>query len=115
MLKVLRTVILLVALGTLLLVSGLVPIIVGSNEIAAVNTCQSARYGCDVNSPKYSTTGSCDLSYSCSISQFYGADTVTGIRSLAYSLIEIGIVAAVLGGAIPIIGLRRSRKVVTKV
>jgi hypothetical protein len=104
-----------VALGVVVLVSGLVPIIVGANEITAINTCQSARYGCSVNSPKYPNTGACDLAYQCSISQFYGADTVTGIRSLAYSLIEIGVVAAVLGGAIAFIGARRSRKVTAKV
>jgi hypothetical protein len=103
-----------VVFGIVLLMSGLVPIIIGSNEIAAVNTCQSARYGCSVNSPKYPNTGACDLAYQCSISQFYGADTVTGIRSLAYSLVEIGVVAAVLGAAVVFIGARHSLKVTAK-
>ncbi len=97
----------LVIIGVILLVSGSIPIILGENEALALNSCQNSRV-CVVSS---GGTGSsaCDPFY-CSVSPFYGSDTVQGVRSLANSLIEIGIVFVVVGGAIGIVGVRPKQR-----
>ena len=46
------------------------------------------------------------LKASGTIDPFYGQNSTEGIRSLAYSLIEIGAVVAIVGAEIAVIGTR---------
>jgi hypothetical protein len=92
--------------GLALLLSASVPIIIGSNELLAVNDCQSTSHGNCFVITGTNSAGECN-SYGCAISPFYGVGTIEGIRSLAYSLIEIGALLAIVGGVIAVIGLRR--------
>ncbi|OLD02162.1 hypothetical protein AUG19_06680 [archaeon 13_1_20CM_2_54_9] len=93
----------LIIVGFILLVSGSIPIILGANEVSALNSCQNSQF-CIVSSGGGGSSV-CNQFY-CSISPFYGVETIQGVRSLADSLIEIGIVILVVGGAITVIGLR---------
>ena len=86
----------LIIVGLILLVSGSIPIILGANEVSALNSCQNSQL-CIVSSGGGGSSV-CNQFY-CSISPFYGADTIQGVRSLANSMIEIGIVIAVVGGS----------------
>ena len=89
----------LVALGIVLLVAASIPIILGTNEILALNDCASGGRFCFVRSGG----GFCSAD-GCTIDPFYGATSIEGIRSLAYSLIEIGAVVAIVGVAATVIG-----------
>src|SRR3989442_12808231 len=82
----------LVVLGIALLVIGSMPIILGSNEILALNDCTSGNRACFVRSGD----GFCGQNI-CTIDPFYGQGSIGGIRSLAYSLIEIGAVGGIGG------------------
>src|SRR2546425_2692016 len=84
----------LVVLGIALLVIGSMPIILGSNEILALNDCTSGSRACFVRSGD----GFCGQNI-CTIDPFYGQGSIGGIRSLAYSLIEIGAVVGIVGVA----------------
>src|SRR2546425_12107386 len=85
----------LVVLGIALLVIGSMPIILGSNEILALNDCTSGSRACFVRSGD----GFCGQNI-CTIDPFYGQGSIGGIRSLAYSLIEIGAVVGIVGVAV---------------
>jgi hypothetical protein len=89
----------LVVVGLALLVIGSIPIILGTNEILALNDCASGGRFCVVRSGSGVCTS--DL---CTIDPFYGQASIEGIRSLAYSLIEIGAVVAIVGMAATVIG-----------
>jgi hypothetical protein len=91
----------LVAVGLALLVAGSIPIILGTNEILALNDCASGGRLCVVRSG----SSFCSAEF-CSIDPFYGQTTIEGTRSLAYSLIEIGAVVAIAGAAAILIGTR---------
>ena len=91
----------LVVLGIVLLVIGSMPIILGSNEILALNDCMSGGRACFVRSGE----GFCGQNI-CSIDPFYGQSSIGGIRSLAYSLIEMGAVVGLAGAAMAVIGVR---------
>jgi hypothetical protein len=91
----------LVAVGLALLVAGSIPIILGTNEILALNDCASGGRLCVVRSGG----GFCSAEF-CSIDPFYGQTTIEGTRSLAYSLIEIGAVVAIAGLALTLIGVK---------
>jgi hypothetical protein len=91
----------LVVLGIALLVIGSMPIILGSNEILALNDCTSGSRACFVRSGD----GFCGQNI-CTIDPFYGQGSIGGIRSLAYSLIEIGAVVGIVGVAVAVIGAR---------
>ena len=89
----------LVVVGLALLVVGSIPIILGTNEILALNDCASGGRLCVVRSG----SGFCGADF-CTIDPFYGQASIEGIRSLAYSLIEIGAVVAIVGVAATMIG-----------
>jgi hypothetical protein len=91
----------LVVVGLVLLVVGSVPIILGTNEILALNDCGSGGRLCVVRSG----SGFCDVEL-CTIDPFYGQTTIEGTRSLAYSLIEIGAVVAIAGVVATVIGAK---------
>ena len=91
----------LVVLGIVLLVAGSVPIILGTNEILALNDCASGGRFCVVRSGG----GFCGASV-CTIDPFYGQTSIEGTRSLAYSLIEIGAVVELVGVAATAIGVK---------
>ena len=91
----------LVIVGVALLVIGSVPIILGTNEILALNDCTSGGRFCVVRSGG----GFCSPEF-CYIDPFYGQTSIGGIRSLAYSLIEIGAVGAIVGVAVTLIGAK---------
>ena len=91
----------LVVVGVVLLVVGSVPIILGTNEILALNDCASGGRFCVVRSGG----GFCSPEF-CYIDPFYGQSSIGGIRSLSYSLIEIGVVVAIVGAGIAVIGAR---------
>jgi hypothetical protein len=91
----------LVIVGIALLVVGSIPIILGSNEVLALNDCASAGRFCVVRSGG----GFCSQEF-CYIDPFYGQTSIGGIRSLAYSLIEIGAVVAIVGVATTLIGVK---------
>jgi hypothetical protein len=94
----------LVIIGIILLVSATVPIILGSNEVLALNDCSSGSRTCLV-SYGGGGQGVCDR-YFCYVSPFLGQDTVQGIRSVAYSLVEIGAVLAIIGVVTAVFGAR---------
>jgi hypothetical protein len=73
----------------------------GTNEILALNDCASGGRFCVVRSGG----GFCSQEF-CYIDPFYGQTSIGGIRSLAYSLIEIGAVVAIVGVAATLIGVR---------
>jgi hypothetical protein len=91
----------LVVVGLALLVVGSIPIILGTNEILALNDCASGGRFCVVRSGG----GFCS-SELCTIDPFYGQASIEGIRSLAYSLIEIGAIVAIAGVAATVIGAK---------
>jgi len=91
----------LVIVGVALLVVGSVPIILGTNEILALNDCTSGGRFCVVKSGG----GFCSPEL-CTIDLFYGQSSIGGIRSLAYSLIEIGAVVAIVGTAVALVGAK---------
>ena len=91
----------LVALGIALLVAGSIPIILGTNEILALNDCASGGRFCFVRSGG----GFCSAD-GCTIDPFYGQTSIGGIRSLAYSLIEIGAVVGIVGVGVAVVGVR---------
>ena len=91
----------LVVLGIVLLVIGFMPIILGSNEILALNDCTSGSRTCFVRSGD----GFCGQNI-CTIDPFYGQGSIGGIHSLAYSLIEIGAVVGIVGVAVAVVGAR---------
>jgi hypothetical protein len=109
----LRTTLLLAALGVVLFVSGVVPVILGANELSAVNDCQNVSHGNCFVVTGTSSAGGC-YSNACAISPFFGVGTIVGIQSLASSLVEIGVVVALLGVAIGLLGVRYSRMSETK-
>jgi len=82
-------------------VAGSIPIILGTNEILALNDCASGGRFCFVRSGG----GLCSAD-GCTIDPFYGATSIEGIRSLAYSLIEIGAVVAIVGAGVAVIGAK---------
>src|SRR2546428_8176211 len=82
----------LVVVGIALLVVGSIPIILGTNEILALNDCTSGGRVCVVRSGN----GFCGSTL-CTIDPFYGQPSMEGTRSLAYSLIEIGPVLGLVG------------------
>jgi hypothetical protein len=90
-----------VVVGLALLVVGSIPIILGTNEILALNDCASGGRFCVVRSGG----GFCSQEF-CYIDPFYGQTSIGGIRSLAYSLIEIGAVVAIVGVATTLIGVK---------
>src|SRR2546425_10986442 len=89
----------LVVLGIALLVIGSMPIILGSNEILALNDCTSGSRTCFVRSGD----GFCGQNI-CTIDPFYGQGSIGGIHSIAYSLIEIGAGVGVVGVAVAFCG-----------
>jgi hypothetical protein len=91
----------LVVVGLVLLVVGSIPIILGTNEILALNDCASGGRLCVVRSG----SGFCSADF-CTIDPFYGQTSIEGTRSLAYSLIEIGAVVAIAGVAATLIGVK---------
>lgn len=91
----------LVIVGIALLVAGSVPIILGTNEILALNDCASGGRLCIVRSG--SGVCSSDL---CTIDPFYSQTSIEGARSLAYSFVEIGAVLAIAGVAASVIGAK---------
>ncbi len=91
----------LVVVGLVLLVVGSIPIILGTNEILALNDCASGSRLCVVRSGG----GFCSADF-CTIDPFYGQASIEGTRSLAYSLIEIGAVVAIVGVASTLIGVK---------
>ncbi len=93
----------LIIVGVILIASGSIPVILGANEVLALNSCQDSQI-CVVSSGGGGSSA-CNQYY-CSVSPFYGSDTVQGIFSLADSLIEIGIVLVIIGGAICFLGVR---------
>ncbi len=90
-----------VVVGLVLLVAGSIPIILGTNEILALNDCASGGRFCVVRSGN----GFCGSDL-CTIDPFYGQTSIEGTRSLAYSLIEIGAVVAIVGVAATVIGAK---------
>src|SRR2546427_6951360 len=90
-----------VVVGILLLVVGAIPIILGANEILALNDCTSGGRLCIVRTD----SGLCGQTL-CTIDPFYGQSSIEGIRGFAYSLIEIGAVVAIVGAGIAVIGAR---------
>jgi len=91
----------LVVVGIALLVVGSIPIILGTNEILALNDCTSGGRVCVVRSGN----GFCGSTL-CTIDPFYGQTSMEGTRSLAYSLIEIGAVVVIVGVAATVIGAK---------
>ena len=91
----------LIVVGIALLVIGSIPIILGSNEILALNDCTSGNRACFVRTGE----GFCGQNI-CTIDPFYGQTSIGGIRSLAYSTTEIGAVAGIVGVAIAVVGAR---------
>ena len=92
----------LVLVGIALIVPGAVLIILGTNELLAVNDCSAGGYRyCVVRLG----SGICNQ-YICTIDPFFGQNTLEGIRVLGYSLIEIGAVIAGAGVVLAVIGRR---------
>ena len=72
--------------GIILILAGLSMIIIAANEIQTLNTCTQSSY--------------------CFTDPFFWQTTVRGIYSAAYSILEIGILFAVTGAIVTLLGSR---------